>query len=285
MDMEKINGKSKSRQRESWNTASWPTADLVNQPRVLTVLANLGQLGEKQGGRDLPVVRNLPINVTYQEASSSDILSQGSSSSSKPTEGENLKLVASKVGMLHLEMIKLYVSDRRKLKEAGATQGSTGGIQQLRHVAIPHTKTPKWPKSDGSTPIDTVNSSKKPKGFTGPGIYREALTNVRIAILKENYPQDRLSKEDQELILAKTMGILNNTQGRTPATQILQTGRGALMYVCADQWPCESLIQAINGHQPKAMNTKDLLKLVKMALRTRNNSPKILRSYSGGSRT
>jgi hypothetical protein len=205
-------------------------------------------------------------------------------------EGENLKLVASKVGMLHLEMIKLHVSDRRKLKTAGASQDSTGGIQQLRHVAIPktegpHIKTPKWPKSDGSTPTDTVNSSKKPKGFTGPGIYREALTNVRIAILKENYPQDRLSKEDQVLILAKTTGILNNTQGRTPATQILQTGRGALMYVCADQWSCESLIQAINGHQPKAMNAKDLLKLVKMALRTRNNSPKILRSYSGGSRT
>jgi hypothetical protein len=43
----------------------------------------------------------------------------------------------------------------------------------------------------------------------GPGIYREALTNVRIAILKKNYADDKLSEEDQELILAETVGAFH----------------------------------------------------------------------------
>jgi hypothetical protein len=30
------------------------------------------------------------------------------------------------------------------------------------------------------------------------------LTNVKTAILKENYPEDKLSEEDQEFILAET---------------------------------------------------------------------------------
>jgi hypothetical protein len=53
---------------------------------------------EKTGGRDLPVVRNLPINITFQAASSSG----------KPMEGGDLKLMASKIGRFYLEMAKWH---------------------------------------------------------------------------------------------------------------------------------------------------------------------------------
>jgi hypothetical protein len=59
---------------------------------------------EKTGGRDLPVVRNLPINITFQAASSSGIPPQGANSSDKPMEGGDLKLMASKIGRFYLEM-------------------------------------------------------------------------------------------------------------------------------------------------------------------------------------
>jgi hypothetical protein len=58
--------------------------------------------------------------------------------------------------------------------------------------------------------MDTVNHLKKPSNSKGPGAYREALTTVRIAILKENYPEDKLYEEDQELNLSETMGVTNS---------------------------------------------------------------------------
>jgi hypothetical protein len=96
--------------------------------------------------------------------------------------------------------MKLSGNARRKL-----SQGSTGGIQQPGHMAIPMTggdltKIHKRPRSKGSNPSDTANPSKKPRDFTEPRTYREALTKVRIAILKENCPE-----EYQQLILAETM--------------------------------------------------------------------------------
>jgi hypothetical protein len=63
------------------------------------------------------------------------------------------------------------------------------------------TKMPKRPRSEGSTPTYTVNTSKKPRDFTGPGIYREALTNAKIAILKENYTKDKPSEEEDQVLI------------------------------------------------------------------------------------
>jgi hypothetical protein len=52
-------------------------------------------------------VRNLPININFQGASSSGITQQGASSSSKPIKGRYLKLVAFKISRLHLEKSRL----------------------------------------------------------------------------------------------------------------------------------------------------------------------------------
>jgi hypothetical protein len=35
----------------------------------------------------------------------------------------------------------------------------------------------------------------------GQGTYKEALTNVKIAILKENYPEEKLTEDEQDLTL------------------------------------------------------------------------------------
>jgi hypothetical protein len=52
-------------------------------------------------------------------------------------EGRDLKLVASKIGRLYLEKIKLYGNSRRKLIKAWANQGSIDGVQYLSHTTIP----------------------------------------------------------------------------------------------------------------------------------------------------
>jgi hypothetical protein len=54
--------------------------------------------------------------------------------------GGDLKLVASKVGRLHLEKAKLSGSAREKAQKSRARQGGTGGIQQLMHAIIPKLK-------------------------------------------------------------------------------------------------------------------------------------------------
>jgi len=64
---------------------------------------------------------------------------------------------------------------------------------------------------------------------------REALTNVRIAILKENYPEDKLSKKDYELILAEIAGAFQTTpkEGQSQLRSYRLEG-GTLLYVCTN---------------------------------------------------
>jgi hypothetical protein len=88
-------------------------AVLADQPKELAVPDNLGHLRNQQGGRDSPLVRNIPIKVTSQGASSSGTSPQRAINSIKPMEGGDLKLVASKVGRLHLGKTKLSGSIRR----------------------------------------------------------------------------------------------------------------------------------------------------------------------------
>jgi hypothetical protein len=76
-----------------------------------------------------------------EEASSSSISQQGASNSSKPTYGRDLKLVASQVGMLHLEKTKVSESTTRKPK-ARVRHGGTRGIQQPGRVITSMPKEP-----------------------------------------------------------------------------------------------------------------------------------------------
>jgi hypothetical protein len=122
-------------------------------------------------------------------------------------EKGDLQQVASQVARLHLVKTRLSGSTRRKLKKVRENQGGTGAPQQPGHVASPklsetQTRVPKEPRSEGSNPVKENKPFKMPRDLMGPGTYREAVMNVRIAVLKDDYPVGELSEEEQDLILA-----------------------------------------------------------------------------------
>jgi hypothetical protein len=61
------------------------------------------------------------------------------------------------------------------------------------------------------------------------GLNRDALTNTIIAIPKENYPEDKLSKRDQKFTLVNTAGNFE-----LPHLRSNRLEGGTLTYVCAD---------------------------------------------------
>jgi hypothetical protein len=44
-----------------------------------------------------------------------------------------------------------------------------------------------------------------------PGTYKEDLANVKIAILKENYPEEKLTEDEQDLILEELGRVFHGT--------------------------------------------------------------------------
>jgi hypothetical protein len=135
-------------------------------------------------GRDKPMVRNLPElkpKIRLLGVNSTDIPLHGVSTSSKPTVGGQGHLV-SRAGGHCLAKKSLSGCARRKLKKAKAraSEVETGGIQQRGNASAPKqgetsTKTPKRPKSEGSTPTEMARAPKRPRDFSGPGTYKEGL--------------------------------------------------------------------------------------------------------------
>jgi hypothetical protein len=102
---------------------------------------------------------------------------------------------------------------RRKLKKASAraSEAGNGGIQQPWNVDVPKqgetsTGTLKRPRSESNTPTETARSPKRTRDFSGPGTYKEALTNINIAIFRETYPEDKLMEDNQNCILKNWKG-------------------------------------------------------------------------------
>jgi hypothetical protein len=101
------------------------------------------------------------------------------------------------------------------------------------------------------------------------------LNNIRVAILKENYPEDKLSEENQGLILDRIAGTFRTTpEGILPRLRSYRLEGGAFIYICAEQQSGQWLKNAMHGHKLRegttlrAIDTKDLPKPVKMSLRT-----------------
>jgi hypothetical protein len=94
---------------------------------------------------------------------------------------------------------------RRKLKKAKAksSEAGTGGIQQpvtaslTKQLETP-TENPKRPRSEGSASSKTIRPPKRPRDWKGPGNYKEALTNIRVAIFKHTFPEDKVTENDQD---------------------------------------------------------------------------------------
>jgi hypothetical protein len=65
-----------------------------------------------------------------------------------------------------------------------------------------------------------------------PGTYEEVLTNIKIAIFKENYPEDKLTKDDQDHPLEELESVFCGTlKGELPHVRVLQAG-GRCTRVC-----------------------------------------------------
>jgi hypothetical protein len=101
------------------------------------------------------------------------------------------------------------------------------------------TETFKRPRLEGSIPMKTARSPKRPSDSCGPGTYKEALTNIKIAIFRETYPEDKIIENDQNCIMKELGRLFHVTpKGRTTTPEILQTG-GRCTYIYA---PTNSLV-------------------------------------------
>jgi hypothetical protein len=230
-------------------------------------------------GRDEPVVRNLPEVNPW-----TPILLQGASSSSIPTEGEGLEHLASGVGGSRLAKKTLSGCARRKLKKARArataNKVETGSIQQPGNAGTPKqgetlTENFKRPMSEGSNPTaETASSPKRPRDSSGPGTYKETLTNIRVAIFKETYPEGKITEDDQNYILEELGRVFRATpKGELPLLQSYRLEGGALIYMCANQQSGQWLISAIDNHmlesgaRLRAADARNLPRPIKVALR------------------
>jgi hypothetical protein len=97
-------------------------------------------------------------------------------------------------------------TETKKKAIARASKAGTGGIQQPGNASMPKqgetsTKTPKRPRSGGSIPKEMARAPKRPRDSSGPGTNKEAPTNIKTAIFRETYPEDKLTEEDQNYIL------------------------------------------------------------------------------------
>jgi hypothetical protein len=184
-------------------------------------------------------VRNLPevsSKISLPGAGGSSIPLQGGSGSDIPGEREGLRHLTSGVSRIHLAKTRLSGCARRKLKKAKASQAGTGGTQEPGNGGKPEqgetpTGASKRPRPEGSTPMERVNTPKRPRDSRGPGTYREALTDTKIAIFKENYPEDKLTEEELNSILEELGRVLHGTpKGELPHLMSFRLEAGAIMY-------------------------------------------------------
>jgi hypothetical protein len=150
-------------------------------------------------------------------ASVADIPPQGAGIAELPAIKRESEHLVTGVGP-HLVKKALPGCARQKLKKVKAkeSEAKTGGIQQPGHASTPRqgttlTKTPKRPRSEECTLTKIVGPPKRPKDTTGPGNFKEALTNTIIAIFIETYPEDKLTERDQNNILGELGKALHGT--------------------------------------------------------------------------
>jgi hypothetical protein len=109
-------------------------------------------------------------------------------------------------------------------RKLGAAKVVSGGLQQLGYMASlkPRenlTKACKRPRSEGSTSIKEANPSKRPR-------------NLIALILKDNYSEDKLLEEQQDLILAAAVAAFITTpRERIPWLRSYRLEGGKLTFV------------------------------------------------------
>jgi hypothetical protein len=78
---------------------------------------------------------------------------------------------------------------------------------------------------------------KRPKDSKGPGTYIEALTNIKVVIFKETYPEEKLTEGDQDSILEALGEVLCRTpKEELPHLKSYRMVGGALFYVSSPKF-------------------------------------------------
>jgi hypothetical protein len=186
--------------------------------------------------------------------------------------------IISGVGELRLAKKALSGYARWKLKKARAraSEAGTGGIQQPANAGAPKQgETLNRPRSEGSTSTQTARAPKMPMDSKGPRAYKEAVINIKIAIFRETYPEDKLTEDDQNSILEVMGKVLRRTPtGELPHLKSYRLERGAFIYA-----PTNSQVNSLsklltttgwNRARLKATDTRKLPKPAKVALRIRD---------------
>jgi hypothetical protein len=94
------------------------------------------------------------------------------------------------------------------------------------------TGTTKRLRSEGSTPTETAKPPKRPRDSSGPGNYKEVLTNIKIAIFRGTYPEDKGTEHDQDSILEELRRVLRGTSiGELPHLKSYRLEEDALIYM------------------------------------------------------
>jgi hypothetical protein len=155
------------------------------------------------------MVRNLPEvkpKIPLLGVSSTDIPLQGASTYSKPTGG-SLGHLLSRVGALRLAKKALSRCTRRRLKKS-KSKGKRSSNQEMQVRQSREKLQTKHPRGQGQR---AVPPQKWPELQKGPGTYKEAPTNIKIAIFRETYPEDKLNEDDQNYILEELGRVLRRT--------------------------------------------------------------------------
>lgn len=168
---------------------------------------------------------------------------------------------------------KLSGAARRRLrKERRLGQGGTGGpgkpgmkvcplepkpgtsteqgTQKEGHPKVGGTKRN---RSEGSTPDNISKPPKKKSGMARPSTsYAEALTDIRVAIVPQGFPENVLSEEQAGLIKTALLQALDSlTEGEPPPRfSGVNLKGGFLLASCADQATKDWLVRVVTGSEP-----------------------------------
>jgi hypothetical protein len=104
----------------------------------------------------------------------------------------------------------------------------------------------------------------------------EAVSNNKIAILKENYPENKLTEDDQNHIVKELGKMFRRTlKEELPHLMFIWLGGGTLIYVYDYQQSCQWLLEDIDnrrlesGVRLQATVARYLPEAVKVTLRTK----------------
>jgi hypothetical protein len=171
--------------------------------------------------RDEPVVRNLP------EVKSGTLLLgvntiAGGSTSNIPAGGGLGHLLFGVGGLCLAKKILSECATRKSKKaKARAREAGTWGIQQPGNADAPKqretlTENLKRTISEDSTPSKKMPDLKRPWDYSRPETYKEVLSNIKIVIFMEAYPEDKLTEDDLNSILEELEGSCGNLLRELP---------------------------------------------------------------------